>query len=300
MPSDLKHILLTGGEGQVGQALRRAIWPAGCVVHAPTRDELDINDCDAVARTLASTPFSAVINAAAYTAVDKAETEVSSAFAANALAPAILAERTFGAGVPMVHFSTDYVFDGRSDRPYRETDQANPIGIYGLSKFAGERAVLLAHPGSIVLRTAWVISAQRSNFLKTMLRLAKDRAVVRVVADQHGCPTSAADIADAVTTIVSRVVTDPSAPHGLYHLVNAGQTNWAGLAREIFAASAATGGPTAMVEDITTADYPTPAFRPANSRLAIAKIAADFDIRPRPWQAAVGDIVAEMNKELTA
>lgn len=244
---------------------------------------------------LASRPFAAVINAAAYTAVDKAEMEVSAAFAANTLAPARLAEAASEAGIPLVHFSTDYVFDGRLDRPYRETDHENPLGIYGLSKFAGERAVLSAHPRSVVLRTAWVVSANGSNFVKTMLRLAEERDTVRVVADQYGCPTSAADIAGAVVTVASRLIKDPATPGGLYHLVNEGQTSWAGLAREIFAASAATGGPTAVVEEIATADYPTPATRPGNSRMATDKITADFDIRLRPWQTAIGEIVAELN-----
>lgn len=296
MPSEPKHILVTGGGGQVGLALCKASWPAGYVVHAPASDELDINDADAVIRTLTSASFSAVINAAAYTAVDKAETEVSAAFAVNALAPAVLAEAAHSAGVPMVHFSTDYVFDGLLDRPYRETDAASPIGVYGVSKFAGERAVLSAHPRSVVLRTAWVVSPHRSNFLKTILRLARDRAVVRVVADQHGCPTSASDIADAAITVVTRLIEEPTSPVGLYHLVNEGQTTWAGLAREILAASAATGGSTAAVEDITTADYPTPAARPANSRLATDKIGTDFGIRLRPWPVAIREIVKELNE----
>lgn len=293
---DAKHILLIGGTGQIGLSLRRTGWPTDYVVHAPSRDQLDINDAGAINRTLASGRFSAVVNAAAYTAVDKSETDVSAAFAANTLAAAYLAEAARAAGVPMVHFSTDYVFDGRLDRPYRETDPASPIGVYGLSKFAGERAVLMAHPGSVVLRTAWVVSPHRSNFLKTMLRLAQTKDRVQVVADQQGCPTSAADIADATIAIVSRLVDDPSSPAGLYHLVNTGQTHWAGLAREIFAASAETGGRAAVVEEITTAEYPTPAARPANSRLATDKIAADFGIRLRPWPAAVREIVKELNQ----
>jgi len=297
VPSELKQILLAGGGGQVGLALRKATWPKGYVLRAPTRDELDISDVDAVSRAFESAQFSAVINAAAYTAVDKAEAEVSAAFRTNTLAPAILAEAARSAGVPMVHFSTDYVFDGKLDRPYRETDPACPIGVYGLSKFAGERAVLSAHPGSVVVRTAWVVSPDRSNFLKTMLRLAQDRATVQVVADQRGCPTSAADIADATITIVSRLISEPSSPTGLYHLVNSGETNWAGLAREIFETSAAMGGCAAMVEDITTADYPTAAARPANSRLATDKIAADFGIRLRAWPAAVRQILEELYKE---
>lgn len=296
MEIDVKHILLIGGTGQVGLSLCHANWPAGYVVYAPFREQLDINDAGAVHRMLASGRFSAVINAAAYTAVDKAETDVAAAFAANTLAPAHLAEAARAAGVPMVHFSTDYVFDGTLDRPYRETDPARPIGVYGLSKFAGERAVLTAHPGSVVLRTSWVVSPHRSNFLKTMLHLAQTRDRVQVVADQLGCPTSAQDIAGATITIVSRLVDDPSSPTGLYHLVNSGETHWAGLAREIFAANAVTGGREIGVEDITAADYPTPAVRPANSRLATDKITKDFGVKMRPWPAAIREIVKELNE----
>lgn len=300
MASEIKRLLLLGGGGQVGLALRNAVWPEALQLHAPTREELDINDAASTAKILSSKRYSAVINAAAYTSVDNAENEVSAALAANSLAPAVLAEVSRSLGIPMLHFSTDYVFDGASDRPYLETDPVNPLGVYGLSKLAGERAVLAAHSGAIVLRTAWVVSPYRSNFLKTMLRLAQDRAVVRVVADQRGCPTSAADIADTTIKLVSRLVADPPGQGGLYHFVNDGHTSWAGLAREIFAASALSGGPTATVEDIATSDYPTLASRPANSQLSTTKIATDFEIRPRPWQAAVGNIVADILKGQTA
>lgn len=296
MSSDPTHILLTGGTGQIGLSLRHAKWPPGYVVHAPSREELDLNDADAIRRMVASGRFSAVVNAAAYTAVDKAEADVSTALAVNALAAAYLAEAASGAGVPMVHFSTDYVFNGRLGRPYRETDPTNPIGVYGVSKFAGECAVLSVHPRSVVLRTAWVVSPYRSNFLKTMLRLARTRGTVQVVADQQGCPTSAADIADATITIVSRLIDDSSSPAGLYHLVNAGHTHWAGLAREIFAARAELSGHAIVVEEITTAEYPTPAARPADSRLATDKIAADFGVKLRPWPAAIREIVKELNE----
>ncbi|GAA0868117.1 dTDP-4-dehydrorhamnose reductase [Brevundimonas basaltis] len=290
-----RHLLLTGADGQIGLALREAAWGPDYILHALTREELDISDSGAVATVLASKPFAGVINAAAYTAVDKAETDVSASFLANTLAPARLAEIAHDAGVPMVHFSTDYVFDGRLDRPYREADTPNPLSIYGLSKLSGERAVLMAHPRSVVLRTAWVVSRHRSNFVKTMLRLAKDQDVVRVVADQYGSPTSASDIAEAVVKVMSRLDEDAAAPTGVYHLVNRGYTNWAGLAREIFTASSASNGPSAVVEEITTADYPTPAARPKNSRMETDKIADGFGIRLRPWQEAIGDIVADVN-----
>lgn len=292
-------ILITGGAGQVGLELARVDWPADVRLHLPTRAELDLGDADAVRAAFAATPFKAVINSGAYTAVDKAEAEVAAAFAANALGPAILAEVTRAAGIPLVQVSTDYVFDGSGDRDYAETDPVGPLGVYGASKLAGEVAVTTGNPRSVVMRTAWVLSPHRANFLKTMLRLAADRPVLRVVEDQEGCPTSARDIADALKTITLRMIDDPDAPTGVYHFVNAGSTTWAGLAREIMALSAARGGPSATVEGITTADYPTPARRPSNSRLDTFKIARDYGIAPRPWKDAVAEIVAELIPEPT-
>lgn len=297
MADDVVDILITGGAGQVGLELARAEWPANVRLHLPTRDQLDLSDPDAVRSAVAATPFNAVINSGAYTAVDKAETEVAAAFAANALGPAILAEITRAAGIPLIQVSTDYVFDGSGERDYAETDPVGPLGVYGASKLAGEVAVTTGNPRSVVIRTAWVLSPHRANFLKTMLRLAADRPALRVVDDQHGCPTSARDIADALKTIALRMIDDANAPTGIYHFVNAGSTTWAGLAAEIMALSAARGGPSATVQGITTADYPTPARRPSNSRLDTSKITRDYGIAPRPWQDAVTEIVAELIPE---
>ncbi|KQS52881.1 NAD(P)-dependent oxidoreductase [Brevundimonas sp. Leaf363] len=294
------HILVTGGAGQVGLALRRAAWPAEVVIHAPDHAELDITDPAAVAAAFARTPFKAVINAAAYTAVDKAETDREAAFAVNATAPGLLAAAAARSGAAMLQVSTDYVFDGSKSAPYVEDDAWGPLGVYGASKLAGEQAVLAAHPRAVILRTAWVLSPDRANFLKTMLRLAADRPALRVVEDQIGCPTSAADIAETLKTLTLRFLADPGAPSGVYHFVNAGETSWAGLARHILTLSAARGGPTATVEGIPTTDYPTPARRPANSRLATDKIARDFAIHPRPWQDAVAEIVDQLLTERAA
>lgn len=294
------HILITGGGGQLGLELARANWPTGIVLHRPTRDALDLGDIASVRAAFAAAPFAAVINSGAYTAVDKAETDVAAAFAANAMGPAILAEVTREAGLPLVQVSTDYVFDGAAGRPYVEDDATSPLGVYGASKLAGELAVRSGNPRSVVLRTAWVLSMHRSNFLKTMLRIAADRPALRVVEDQHGCPSSARDIANALKAITLRLIADADAPTGVYHFVNAGETSWAGLAREIFALSAATGGPSATVQGIPSADYPTPARRPANSRLSSEKLTRDFGVEPRAWQAAVAEIVAELNAERTA
>ena len=295
--ADPVHILITGGAGQVGLELLAADWPSEVVLHAPTRDQLDLGDITSVRAAFAANPFAAVINSGAYTAVDKAETEVAAAFAANAMGPAILAEVTRAAGVPLVQVSTDYVFDGAKDEAYVEDDPVRPLGVYGASKLAGELAVRAGNPRSVVLRTAWVLSVHRANFLKTMLRLAADRPGLRVVGDQTGCPTSARDIAATLQIIALRMIADPEAPTGVFQFVNAGETTWAGLAVEIFALSAARGGPSATVEAITTADYPTPARRPGNSRLSTARLSADYGVRPRPWQTVVAEIITELAPE---
>lgn len=291
------HVLVTGGAGQVGLELGLADWPEGVVLHAPTREALDLGDEASVKAVFAATPFAAVINSGAYTAVDKAESDVAAAFAANAMGPAFLAEASAAAGIPMIQVSTDYVFDGSGGGAYIESDPVAPLGVYGASKLAGELATRSGNPRSVVFRTAWVLSIHRANFLKTMLRLAADRPVLRVVADQHGCPTSARDIAAALKTITLRMIADPDAPTGVYHFVNAGETSWAGLASEIFARSGAAGGATATVEGIPSTEYPTPARRPSNSRLSTEKLTRDYAITPRPWQEAIAEIIAELHAE---
>jgi dTDP-4-dehydrorhamnose reductase len=300
MAEDVVDILVTGGAGQVGLELARVAWPERVRLHLPTRGELDLGDAAAVRAGFAAMPFKAVINSAAYTAVDKAEGDVVAAFAANAMGPAFLAEATRAAGIPLVQVSTDYVFDGSGEQDYSETDPVGPLGVYGASKLAGEYAVRTGNPRSVVLRTAWVLSLHRANFLKTMLRLAADRPALRVVDDQTGSPTSARDIAGVLADVTLKMIADPEAPTGVYHFVNRGSTSWAGLAREIFTRSAAMGGPSADVEGITTADYPTPARRPSNSRLSTFKITRDYGVTPRPWQDAVAEIVAELHQETIA
>ena len=285
-----RHILVTGGQGQLGLELARQAWPAEMTIHYPTRETCDIGSPESLLAYLRSYPFEAIINCAAYTAVDKAEEERDLAFRINGAAPGWLADSS----VPLIHVSTDYVFDGTKAGPYVEDDPVAPLGVYGASKLEGERAVLAGQSRSVVLRTAWVISARRANFLRTMLRVGATSPKLRVVDDQHGCPTSATDIAAALRTIALRMIDDSAAPTGTYHFVNAGEATWCELAREIFALSAAAGGPSAEVEAITTADYPTPAKRPANSRLSTSKITADYGIHPRDWRAAVRDIIDEL------
>lgn len=288
-------ILVTGGTGQVGLELLRQPWPADVTVLAPGRGELDLASGESISAWFAGRQIDCIINPAAYTAVDLAEDNVGAAFLANAQGPAWLADESRARGIPLLHVSTDYVFDGALDRPYREDDAVGPLGVYGASKLAGELAVRAGAPRHVILRTAWVISAQRNNFLKTMLRLAGDRPELRVVADQHGCPTGARDIAEALRAIALTHLADAKAPCGTYHFVNAGSTTWHGLAEAVMAASGANGGPAVRVAPIGSGDFPTRARRPANSRLDTAKLQRDFGIVPQPWQQIVEQIVGELS-----
>jgi dTDP-4-dehydrorhamnose reductase len=291
-----RAILLTGGSGQVGSCLR-AIAPDDWEIVAPSHAEMDIADPDQVAAAMASRPFAAVINPAAYTAVDRAETDIAACWRVNALGPAVLADAAARAGIPILHLSTDYVFDGAKASAYMEDDPVAPLGVYGASKEGGEQAVRTANARHVILRTAWVVSPYGSNFIKTMLRLGADRPLLRVVADQHGCPTSAIDIAKAVAVIAQRLITDADAPLGTYHFVNAGEATWFDLAKATFAVSAARGAKTPAVEPITTADYPTPARRPANSRLSTQKLQDHYRIAPRPWLTAVTELVETLQPQ---
>jgi dTDP-4-dehydrorhamnose reductase len=285
-------VLLTGGTGQLGIELLRQPWPEGVRLHAPARAELDLADPASVARMVASRRWDAVISSGAYTAVDRAESEVGAAWAVNALAPAILAKGAAEVGAPIVHLSTDYVFAGNKPDPYVEDDPVGPLGVYGASKEGGEQAVRTANPRHVILRTAWVVSPHRANFLKTMLRLGAEREELRVVADQHGCPTFAADLAAAIRTILLRLMADRGAPTGTFHFVNEGEASWAEFAAEIMAAS----GRAARVVPITTAEYPTPARRPANSRLSTEKLRRDWGIAPPPWRASLAAALAELKE----
>lgn len=289
-------ILITGGHGQVGQALAHASWPEGVRLHRPTRDELDLTDAAALAEAFARTPFAAVINAAAFTAVDAAETQPDEAFLANAEVPARLAEATRRAGIPLVHISTDCVFDGALDRPYAEDDATAPISVYGASKLAGERAVLSGNPRAAVVRTAWVVSARGRNFVLTILDAAARRSELPVVADVIGSPTSADDLAEALVTLTLAMIADPEASTGVYHCVNAGEASWADLAVEALRLA----GSRTTVVAIPAADRPAPAPRPANSRLSCERLANDYGVTMRDWREAVAGIVAELPSEKVA
>ena len=287
--------LLTGGTGQVGLALRRNP-PAGVEIIAPDRDVLDLSTLiDQGIPDLSE--FAAVVNCAAYTAVDKAEAEPMQAHAVNCEAAGMLALAAAEAGIPIVHVSTDYVF-GEGEGPWREDAAIAPVSVYGRTKAAGEMAVQASGARHAIVRTAWVVSADGHNFIKTMLRLGGERDQLRVVADQRGTPTHAGDLAAAIAAITARFVADPQRTSGVWHCANAGETTWHGLARQVFTAAARHGLKVPdLVEPISTAEYPTPARRPADSRLDCSKIANDFGISLRPWQEAVDEIVARLAGE---
>ena len=285
----MKTVLVVGAGGQVGRALCARNGRDRVNIVGLTRAELDITDLDLVRASVAARPFAAVINAAAYTAVDRAESDAAAAYAINRDGPHNLAVACAERGVPLLHISTDYVFDGTAAGAYREDDPVGPTGVYGISKLEGEEAVRAAHPHHIILRTAWVYAASTGNFVATMLRLAAERPELRVVADQRGGPTEAGAIADALLSIVGQL--EQGRLWGTYHFSGAPAVTWHGFAEAIVAVGAARLPQVPVVTAIGTADYPTPARRPANSVLDCSKIEAQFGIRQPDWQASLGTIV---------
>lgn len=293
-PITTRAVLVTGARGQVGTELQRRNWPAGWEVVALDREALDLQKPQAIAAKMAERPWAAVINAAAYTAVDKAQSDIVTAWAVNALAPAAFAEACAAKDIPMVQVSTDYVFAGNKLGAWSTEDPTHPLSVYGASKLGGELAVRTSGVRHAIVRTAWVVSAHGNNFVKTMLRVGAERGHLRVVDDQIGSPTSAADLADALIHIVVRLVEDREAPVGTFHFSNAGQVSWAGFAAEIFRQSGERAGATATVEPITTSEYPTPAPRPANSLLSHDALRTAFGIEPRSWQISLSAIMDEL------
>ena len=288
-------ILVTGGSGQLAQALARA---GGERVQVIGRPAFDFERPDTLGEAIRARRPALVVNAAAYTAVDAAEAAPDEAARANATGPGVVAATCRTLGIPLVHVSTDYVFDGLRGAPYREDDATNPTGVYGATKLAGERAVLDGCPGAVVLRTSWVYAAAGKNFLLTMLNAARRVPRLRVVADQTGCPTNADDLAAATLAVAGRLVTDAAScgqEHGLggiYHAAGQGETTWHGFATAIFAHAARHGWPAPAVDAIATADWPTPARRPPNSRLDCGKLASVFGVRLPAWQDSLGPAVA--------
>jgi len=287
-------LLVTGSNGQVGFELRRSLAPLGRVI-AVDRSHCDLTRPEALRSLVRELRPDVILNPAAYTAVDKAESDAETAFAVNGVAPGVLAEEAAALGSLLVHYSTDYVFDGAKTSAYVESDAVNPQSIYGKSKLAGEEAVAASGAAAIVLRTCWVAGAHGGNFAKTMLRLAKEREHLRVIADQFGAPTTAALIADVTAQIVSRHWLHASRreafPRGVYHLAAGGETTWHGYAIHVLAKAAAKGvdmkvDPT-RIEPIPASEYPLPAPRPANSRLDTSRLRETFDIHLPDWKQGI-------------
>jgi dTDP-4-dehydrorhamnose reductase len=279
-------VLVTGGSGQLASALDAAGRGAGIPVQRVGRPAFDFDRPDGIGPLIHAVAPSAVVNAAAYTAVDAAETDTGAAMRANRDGPALLADLCAEAGIPLIHVSTDYVFDGGKGAPYVETDPTNPQGAYGASKLAGEQAVLAACPRAIVLRASWVYSPGGRNFVVAMLNAARKTDRLRVVADQKGCPTAAADLADAILAVLARIRREGwrESDAGVYHAAGSGWTTWHGLATAVFEEAARHGLRAPAVEPIATADWPTEAQRPADSRLDCGKLADRFGVRLPPWR----------------
>ena len=286
-------ILVFGASGQIGREVCRAAWPPRYAILPLDRKAVDITKSAAVSAMLARETPDLVINLAAYTAVDRAESEPEVAWAANCAGAAHIAGACDESATPLVHLSTDYVFDGRKTGPYREEDAVGPLGVYGRSKEAGERAVRAAVARHMILRTAWVFGAYGANFVKTMLRLAAERPVLRVVADQRGCPTAAADIAAALMVIAAHIERG-EAKWGTYHFVGAGAASWHSFAQAIFDQAAPQLAACPQVEPITTEQYPTLARRPMNSVLDCRKIEEVFGISSPPWRTALASVIREL------
>lgn len=286
-------VLVTGATGQLGRALCETAWP-GLAVTGLTRPDCDLTDGTAVARQLASAAPDVVVNAAAYTGVDMAESEPEAAYAANRDGPARLAEACARHGAALVHVSTDYVFDGGGDRPWREDDPTGPLGVYGASKLAGEEAVRARLRRHVIVRTSWVYSATGGNFVKTMLRVGAERPRLTIVRDQQGCPTAAADLAAAIAVIAGRLGREPEAPTGTFHYCGAGATTWFDFAAEIFRQAADYGRPEPELVPIATTDYPTPASRPAYSVLDCARIEAAYGVARPPWPESLRPVIAAL------
>ncbi len=279
------RIAVTGKQGQVVSALLERGPVAGVEIVAVGRPELDLGDRASIRAVLSQVKPDVIVSAAAYTAVDRAQSEETTAFMVNADGPTAIAEVAKHLGAPVVHLSTDYVFSGDKQGLYVETDATGPVSVYGRSKLAGEEGVATANPNHVILRTAWVYSPFGANFVKTMLRLAETRDALNVVADQRGSPTSALDIADAVIAIAKRLSADNDENlRGIFHLTGSGEATWADFAEAIFAGLKAKNGKVVSVGRITTADYPTPAKRPANSRLSNDKLKQTYGIVLPDWK----------------
>ena len=283
------RLLVTGTNGQLARALveRAGLFPEITVV-AVGRPQLDLESVATILPVLSTVRPDLIVNAAAYTAVDKAEVEPQRAFAINRDGAAAVSAAAWALNVPLIHLSTDYVFSGSKGTTYIESDNTDPLGIYGKSKLAGELAVRSENPSALIFRTSWLYSSFGRNFVKTMLRLAVERPVLRVVDDQVGSPTSALELAEAILRIASHTGDGAGAT---FHIAGKGSTSWCGLAKHVFEISKLAGGPTAQVVPISTSEYPTPALRPANSSLDTSAFEACFSHSLRDWRSGLEDTV---------
>jgi dTDP-4-dehydrorhamnose reductase len=287
--------LVTGGNGQLALALDGIGRARRLALHRVGRPAFDFDRPDSLDRTVADSRPDLIINAAAYTGVDAAETDREAAMRANCVGPARLAALCRRDGIRLIHVSTDYVFDGNKGAPYVESDPTSPTGVYGASKLAGEVAVLDALPSALILRTAWVYAPTGKNFVRTMLNAGRKMARLRVVADQRGCPTTAHDLAEAILQVAERA----QASGGIFHATGSGETTWHGLAVAVFEAAARYGAPQPAVDAITTADWPTPARRPPDSRLDCSLLEHHFGVRLPPWRASLTRTIDEIFSQKT-
>jgi dTDP-4-dehydrorhamnose reductase len=286
------RILVTGREGQVAQSLA-ALDAADHEIMCVGRPELDLTDAPRVEQFAVDQAPDVIINAAAYTAVDKAESEPELAMSINSDGASAMARAAARLNIPIIQISTDYVFSGEKKDAYVETDTTGPLGVYGTSKLAGEQAVAALAPYYAIVRTSWVYSPFGNNFVKTMLRLGAERSEIRVVADQVGSPTSAQDLAEAILKIAFVLKKEPQLS-GIYHVSGAGSTSWAGFADEIFSVQADSGKRIPIIRPITTKEYPTAATRPLNSRLNCQKLDDTFSLRLPPWQKSLRHCMAQL------
>ncbi|KWB25481.1 dTDP-4-dehydrorhamnose reductase [Burkholderia cepacia] len=293
----MPRILITGSSGQVGFELQRALAPLGELL-VPKRKDLDLSDVGTLAERLTTLQPDVIVNPAAYTAVDLAESQSALAHAINADAPGVMASWAASRKVPFIHYSTDYVFDGTKAEPYLEEDITHPLSVYGQSKLAGETAVRAACSRHLILRTSWVVGAHGKNFLKTILRLAQEREQLNVVADQVGAPTTASFIADVTAHVLARALSPSFSDWGTYHLAAAGETTWHDYARRIVQLAEESGIALKLKQDaiqaVPTSAYPTAATRPANSRLNCSKLANTFDLYMQPWQYGIDHVFAQL------
>lgn len=294
----MTRVLLAGRDGQLGWELQRTLAPLGELV-ALDRAGMDLSDPDSIHRAIADARPAVIVNAAAYTAVDKAESEPAAAMQVNGVAPGIIAEEAARSGALVVHYSTDYVFDGRRDTPYREDDPPSPLNVYGRTKLAGEEAVRAAGAPYLIFRTSWVYSARGSNFLRTMLKLAGERSELRIVDDQVGAPTWARSVAELTARALGANGAGPGRARelsGIYHLTAGGAVSWCGFAKAIFAHARARLADFRVpaVVPIPTSQYPLPARRPANSRLDNSKLSSAFGLTPPAWEVMLEQCMDEV------